>query len=134
MSFVADRAINAEHVTDEMVRAWAEEAEAGYNVELLRRRGRPTKTYSASVSRDEDAWLIEVPEIARVTQALELRQVEGMARDLIAIMDDVNPSSIELHIECVPISPPHGRRDSAERSDLGRPGVPDDLLELRVPG
>ncbi|MFD3705097.1 hypothetical protein ACFWUP_18325 [Nocardia sp. NPDC058658] len=43
-------------------------------------------SYTARVTRDEDAWMIEVPEIDRVTQALNLRQVETMARDLITIM------------------------------------------------
>ncbi|MFC3964224.1 hypothetical protein [Nocardia jiangsuensis] len=58
-----------------------------------------SKTYSARVSRDEDAWSIEVPEVDRVTQALDLRQVDAMASDLIAVMDDVDPDSIELDIE-----------------------------------
>lgn len=57
------------------------------------------KSYTARVSRDEDAWMIEVPEVARVTQALHLRQVEPMARDLIAIMDEVAPESFALRIE-----------------------------------
>lgn len=56
-------------------------------------------TYTARVTRDEDAWMIEVPEVERVTQALNLRQVEEMARDLIAIMTDTEPDSFELVIE-----------------------------------
>lgn len=56
-------------------------------------------TYTARVTRDEDAWMIEVPEVERVTQALSLRQVEEMARDLIAIMTDTEPDSFELVIE-----------------------------------
>ncbi|MFC8528436.1 hypothetical protein [Nocardia sp. NPDC057227] len=58
-----------------------------------------SKTYTVRVSRDEDAWLVEVPKVARVTQALDLQQVDDMARDLFAIMDDVDPSSIDLRIE-----------------------------------
>lgn len=58
-----------------------------------------SKVYTAKVSRDEDAWMVEVPEVERVTQALTLRQVEPMARDLIAIMDEVDPNSVELRIE-----------------------------------
>ncbi|WP_067667970.1 hypothetical protein [Nocardia miyunensis] len=56
-------------------------------------------TYTARVIRDEDAWMIEVPEIDRVTQALNLRQVEEMARDLIAIMTGTEPDSFDLVIE-----------------------------------
>ncbi|MFR9751710.1 ribbon-helix-helix domain-containing protein [Nocardia sp. 004] len=39
---MADETINAAPVTDEMVQGWADEAEAGYDVEALRKRGRPT--------------------------------------------------------------------------------------------
>lgn len=56
-------------------------------------------TYTARVTRDEDAWMVEVPEVDRVTQALNLRQVEKMARDLIAIMTDIEPDSFDLVIE-----------------------------------
>jgi uncharacterized protein (DUF4415 family) len=34
--------INGEPVTDEMIQEWAAEAESGYEVETLRKRGRPT--------------------------------------------------------------------------------------------
>ncbi|MFE3544102.1 hypothetical protein ACFXK0_14160 [Nocardia sp. NPDC059177] len=56
-------------------------------------------TYTARVTRDEDAWMVEVPEVDRVTQALNLRQVESMARDLIAIMTGAEPDSFDLVIE-----------------------------------
>ncbi|MDV2474367.1 CopG family transcriptional regulator [Rhodococcus zopfii] len=39
---MADETINGTPVTDEMIQAWADEAEAGYDVEKLRKRGRPT--------------------------------------------------------------------------------------------
>lgn len=39
---MADEKINGTPVTDEMVEAWADEAEAGYDVEKLRKKGRPT--------------------------------------------------------------------------------------------
>lgn len=58
-----------------------------------------SKTYAAKVIRDEDALSIEVPEVGRVTQALDLRQVDAMARDLIVVMDDIDPDEIELNIE-----------------------------------
>ncbi|MDV2477309.1 CopG family transcriptional regulator [Rhodococcus zopfii] len=34
--------VNGAPVTDEMIQKWADEAEVGYDVEKLRKRGRPT--------------------------------------------------------------------------------------------
>lgn len=56
------------------------------------------KHYRAKVSRDGKFWLIYVPKIDRWTQARNLGEVETMARDLIAIMDEVRPDSFELAI------------------------------------
>ncbi|MFG3522446.1 hypothetical protein ACGF5S_19435 [Nocardia nova] len=56
-------------------------------------------TFTARVTRDEDAWMVEAPEVDQVTQALNLRQVEEMARDLIAIMTATEPNSFDLVIE-----------------------------------
>lgn len=56
------------------------------------------KTYEVNVTRDEDAWMVDVPAIHRVTQALSLREVDGMARDLIGIMTDEAPESIGLDV------------------------------------
>jgi predicted transcriptional regulator len=39
---MAGEKINGTPVTDEMIQAWADEAEAGYDVEKLRKKGRPT--------------------------------------------------------------------------------------------
>lgn len=39
---MADETINNQHITDEKIQKWADEAEAGYDVEKLRKRGRPT--------------------------------------------------------------------------------------------
>ena len=54
--------------------------------------------YEVVVSRGERFWLVEVPEIRRTTQARALREVEPMARDLIAVMEEVDPESIELAV------------------------------------
>ena len=51
------------------------------------------KIYRAEVDRDGMVWRIRVPEVARTTQARTLREVEPMARDLIAIMDDIPADS-----------------------------------------
>lgn len=39
---MTEETINGLPVSDEMVHDWADEAEAGYDVETLRKRGRPT--------------------------------------------------------------------------------------------
>jgi hypothetical protein len=52
--------------------------------------------YHANVERDGRFWLIRVPEIGRATQARHLREVDAMARDLIAVMRDVEPDSFQL--------------------------------------
>ena len=38
---MSDRKIRGQAVSDEQIQAWADEAEAGYDVTKLRRRGRP---------------------------------------------------------------------------------------------
>jgi hypothetical protein len=56
------------------------------------------RTYHAEVDRDGTVWRIRVPEVARTTQARTLREVEAMARDLIAIMDDIAADSLDLEV------------------------------------
>jgi hypothetical protein len=56
------------------------------------------KTYQAEVDRDGRVWRIRVPEVARTTQARTLREVEPMARDLIAIMDNIPADSFDLDV------------------------------------
>lgn len=55
--------------------------------------------YTAQVERDGRYWLIHVPEVDRWTQARSLREVELMARDLVAVMKDVEPESFELRVQ-----------------------------------
>lgn len=56
---------------------------------------------TARVTRDGRFWLIYVPEIDRHTQARHLREIDTMARDLVAVMTDETPESIDLdvHVE-----------------------------------
>ncbi len=58
-------------------------------------------TYTARVERGERFWLVTVPEIDRTTQARTLREVEPMVRDLIAVMEQVDPQSFELKADIV---------------------------------
>jgi hypothetical protein len=56
------------------------------------------KTYHADVDRDGAVWRVRVPEVQRTTQARSLREVEPMARDLVAIMDDIPVDSFRLNV------------------------------------
>ena len=56
------------------------------------------RTYQAEVDRDGKVWRVRVPEVARTTQARTLREVESMARDLIAIMDNIPADSFDLDV------------------------------------
>jgi hypothetical protein len=42
-----------------------------------------------------------VPEVARTTQARTLREAESMARDLVAIMDDIPADSFDLDMTVI---------------------------------
>jgi hypothetical protein len=68
-------------------------------VEMTERR-----SYRATAERDGPFWLIRVPAIGRSTQARRLDQADDMARDLIAVMTDEDPSSfdVEVHAELDP--------------------------------
>ena len=56
------------------------------------------KTYRAVVTRDGGFWSVRVPEISRTTQARTLAEIEPMARDLIAVMEDIPADSFGLEI------------------------------------
>ncbi len=57
-------------------------------------------SYEVNVERGERYWLVHVPAIGHSTQARSLREVELMARDLIAVMHDglLDREQIELAI------------------------------------
>ena len=48
-NFMSKREMHGEAVSDEQIKAWADEAEAGYDAPTLRRRGRPTIGSGAGV-------------------------------------------------------------------------------------
>lgn len=58
----------------------------------------PTTNYTAHVSADSTGWMINIPELDRVTYAAHLRDVEDTALDLIAIMTGSTPSPSDLTI------------------------------------
>jgi hypothetical protein len=57
------------------------------------------KTYRASAVRDGDVWLLDVPEIERVTQARRLDQAERMVRSLVSIMTGEAEDSFDVAIQ-----------------------------------
>lgn len=57
-------------------------------------------TYTVKASRSDGWWALSVPEIPGVyTQVRKLSAAGAMARDAIAMMLDVSPSSFEVHLE-----------------------------------
>lgn len=56
-------------------------------------------TYAATAERDGRFWLVHVPAVDRWTQARSLPEVEAMAKDLIAVMLEVDPESVRLDVE-----------------------------------
>lgn len=55
--------------------------------------------YHVQVKRGDRYWLVHVLELDRWTQGRTLREVEPMARDLVATMAGVTPDSVELAME-----------------------------------
>lgn len=70
-------------------------------------------TYHAHVTRDGAGWHVYVPEVERVTAARHLREVDSMARDLIAGMLDLDPDSLALDVD---VELPAAVRDHLDRS------------------
>lgn len=59
----------------------------------------PVSTYRATAHREGNWWVVEVDGIG-VTQAKRLDHVEHMARDMVALMEDV--SIDDVHVEVAP--------------------------------
>jgi len=74
------------------------------------------KTYRANLTRDGRYWNVRVPEVKRSTQARNLAEAEAMARDLIAIMEDVPPDSFAVEVKIV--LPNDVRRELERSADL----------------
>ena len=54
-------------------------------------------TYQVTVERDGRFWLVRVQGVG-VTQARHLREVDAMARDLVAVMTRAEPEGVTLEI------------------------------------
>ena len=57
-------------------------------------------TYRATVERDGRFWLVRVEGVG-VTQARHLRELEEMARDLIAVMTETDATTVEVDFDFV---------------------------------
>ena len=72
-------------------------------------------TYEVHITgREGRWWAIEIPELGGTTQAVRLADVEGEARDYIAVTLDVAPSTVNVRV--IMDDTPHARRVQ-ERSD-----------------
>jgi len=71
------------------------------------------KSYHANLTRDGRFWNIRVPEVERSTQARNLNEAEAMARDLVAIMEDIPPDSFDIEVK---ITLPDDVRRELQRS------------------
>jgi predicted RNase H-like HicB family nuclease len=54
--------------------------------------------YDAVVTRDGKWWMIEVPELGVITQALSENEVEYMVTDLIVAWLDVEPDTFSVNL------------------------------------
>lgn len=75
------------------------------------------KRYRVDVDLGDRFWLVHVPDLDRSTQARHLREVEGMARDLVAVMLDVAPDSFDLDIQ---VATPPAAADHLHRAETLR--------------
>lgn len=81
------------------------------------------RKYRIDVQRGQRWWVLSVPEIkAAHSQARHLREVDEVARDLIAVMLEVEPDSFDLdvHIELPESVQKHLRRATELREQAAR--------------
>jgi hypothetical protein len=71
------------------------------------------KTYRVDVERDGRYWNISVPAVGRSTQARHLREIEPMAQDLVAIMEELPADAFRLDVR---ITLPDAVREDLDRS------------------
>lgn len=54
--------------------------------------------FTANAYREGDWWVIEVPELGQTTQTRTATDIDEMARDLIAIMRNVDSSEVQVTV------------------------------------
>lgn len=68
----------------------------------IRRALEHDESYRAEIYRDGKWWMIRVPEINGLTQARKESEVWQMARELIAVTLDKDPSAINVELVILP--------------------------------
>jgi DNA-directed RNA polymerase specialized sigma subunit len=71
------------------------------------------KTYTATVRKDGRWWLVDVPEFDLLGQARNLAEADDVAREVIGLMLDVDPATIDV---VTTIEIPESARDMWERA------------------
>ena len=54
--------------------------------------------FTATAHREGDWWVIEIPGLGQTTQARTATDIDVMARDLIAIMRNVDHSEVQVTV------------------------------------
>ena len=68
--------------------------------------------YTALVTREGKWWMVHVPEIEGLTQARRLGEVELMAREFIAVSQDLPLDEVDVEVTLAPVG---GISDISER-------------------
>lgn len=68
------------------------------------------KTYEVMAQPAGRYWALEVPEIDRVTQARNVKEIELMARDLIEIMTETTDFDVDIRLKLPATVDDHRRR------------------------
>jgi hypothetical protein len=83
--------------------------------------------YTANVTREGRWWMVAVPQIDALTQARRLGEAGTMARELIALVLEVEPDSFDVTVEIVSVAGVDVRdrlaeieRERTEAADLER--------------
>lgn len=54
--------------------------------------------FTATAHREGNWWVIEIPELGQATQARKATDIDEMARDLIAVMRNADPSEVQVAV------------------------------------
>ncbi len=57
------------------------------------------KTYQAKATREGKWWAVEIPELGQFTQGRNVVEADAMARDLIALYEDIPAGSFDVAME-----------------------------------
>lgn len=75
--------------------------------------------YKAIATRDEgrEFWLIEIPQLGKLTQARTIGEIEFMAADLASLVEDVDPDDVEIDLT---IQLPDDVREHLDKAEHAR--------------